>query len=95
MHLDPIRSEAERISADRQPASGIVRRREGLAGVPRLAISMATLMALPLDHRTGFIMSFVDGTYSIQMILDACAMKPDEALGILSDLMAKGIIELE
>ena len=94
MHLDPVRSEVERIADDRQPASGVVRRREGLAGVPRLAVSTAKLMTMPLDHRAGFIISFIDGTYSIQMILDACAMTRDEALAILGDLVAKGVVEI-
>ena len=80
--------------ADDQPPSGVILRRESLAGKPRLAVPMSSLMAMPLDHRAGFILSFVDGNHSIDTLLDACAMRPEEALAILYDLVGKGILEI-
>lgn len=67
---------------------------KALAGVPRLAVTPGQLMALPLDHRAGFVVSFVDGTYTIEMILDACAMPREHALEILGDLEDRGIIQV-
>jgi hypothetical protein len=80
--------------ADEQPPSGVILRRETLAGKPRLAVSMNALMTMHLDHRAGFILSFADGNHSIDMLLDACAMSREEALAILYDLEGKGIIEI-
>jgi hypothetical protein len=86
-----VASREER-ATDTEPSSGIALKREMLAKVPRLAVSTADLMAMPLDHRAGFIASFVDGTFTIEMILDACAMRPEEALSVLGDLVARGVI---
>jgi hypothetical protein len=88
------RGEAATATADDEPPSGIVLRPEMLAKVPRLAVSTTELMKLPLDHRAGFIASFVDGTFTIEMILDACAMPREEALSLLEDLAARGVIAL-
>jgi hypothetical protein len=52
-------------------------------------------MAMPLDHRAGFVVSFVDGTYTVEMILDVCPMPRDRALAILGELADKGIIAVE
>jgi hypothetical protein len=79
-------------TSDDEPPSGVVLRQEVLASVPRLVVSTAELMKLPLDSRAGFVVSFVDGSYTIEMILDACAMPRKEALGILGGLAARGII---
>jgi hypothetical protein len=65
-----------------------------LDGVPRLAVTPRQLVALPLDHRAGFVVSFVDGTYTVEMILDACAMPRERALEILGDLENRGIIQV-
>jgi hypothetical protein len=81
--------------SDDQPPSGIVLRLEVLAGVPRLVVSMPELKAMPLDDRAGFILSFVDGAYTVEMILDACAMRRDDALAILGQLVARGVIVVD
>ncbi len=78
--------------ADDEPSSGIGLRAETLASVPRLVVSTPQLMAMPLDHRAGFIASFVDGTFTVEMILDACAMPREEALTLLRELAARGVI---
>jgi hypothetical protein len=89
------RQVASQATPDNEPPSGIGLRPEVLASVPRIAVSREKLLTLPLNHRTGFIVSFVDGSYTIEMILDACAMGRDEAFGILCDLIARGIIVIE
>jgi hypothetical protein len=81
--------------SDDQPPSGIVLRLEVLAAVPRLVVSMLELKAMPLNDRAGFILSFVDGAYTVEMILDACAMRRDEALTILAQLVAQGVIVVD
>ncbi len=88
------RRESKSFRVDDQPASGVIVKREMLESVPRLAVSTTELMALPLDHRAGFIASFVDGVFTVEMIVDASAMPADEALALLGDLAARGVIVL-
>jgi hypothetical protein len=89
---EPV-AEAEKAQTwDAEPPSRVVLRGEVLTIVPRLAVSTDELMTMPLDHRAGFIASFVDGTFTIEMILDACALPREEALAILGQLAARGVI---
>jgi hypothetical protein len=62
--------------------------------VPRLAITPRELTLLPLDHREGFILSRVDGTTTVETILDLCAMPSDEALAILESLVERGVLTM-
>jgi hypothetical protein len=66
-----------------------------LASIPRLAVTQSELMAMPLDHRAGFVVSFIDGTFTVEMILDVCPMPRERALAILGELADKGIIDME
>lgn len=54
----------------------------------------ATLATLALDHRTGFVVSLVDGSLSIDDIVDASGMSPVESLGILASLCERRIVVL-
>jgi hypothetical protein len=65
-----------------------------MAAIPVLAVSTSELARLALDHRAGFIVSLVDGVSEVEMILDVSAMPADDALAILADLVARGIIIL-
>ncbi len=65
-----------------------------MMAVPTLAISRAELSRLTLDHRSGFVLSHVDGVSDVETILDVSAMPNDEALCILGELVAKRIITL-
>jgi len=76
------------------PPSGVNLSPGALEGVPRLAISRDRLMNLSLDHRAGFVLSFVDGVFSVEMILDACGMDQQDVLTILADLARRRIIVL-
>jgi len=66
-----------------------------LDSVPRLAVTKRQLLAMPLDHRAGFVVSFVDGTYTVEMILDVCPMPRERALEILGELAEQGIIDVD
>ena len=48
--------------------------------------------AKALDHRAGFVLTFVDGMSSVDDILDASGLPRVEALHILADLLTKGVI---
>jgi hypothetical protein len=49
----------------------------------------------PADHRTGFLVSLIDGSASLEAIVDRCGMPKSDALRILCELMKRGIIVCE
>jgi hypothetical protein len=53
------------------------------------------LRSLPLDHRAGFLVWLVDGTSTVEAILDACPMTPEHALAVLGVLAAHGVIAVD
>ncbi len=65
-----------------------------LSRVPRLAVSVDKLVSLSLDHRAGFLLSFVDGVSSLTMIVDMSGMPASEVLGTVIDLAERRIITL-
>jgi hypothetical protein len=64
------------------------------SGIPRLAIPPAELQWLSLDHRTGFLLSCVDGRSTIEEILDVSGMPALDALRILYTLLQQQIIHI-
>jgi hypothetical protein len=62
--------------------------------VPMLAIPFAELRTMPLDHRAGFLLSLVDGTSTVETILDVCGMPREEALAMIEDFAQRGILAL-
>ena len=50
---------------------------------------------LGLDHRSGFLLSRVDGMSTVDELLDVCGMPRLEALKTLADLLDRGAIRLE
>jgi hypothetical protein len=86
-HLDP--------SAQRPPAiSPRVHGRLDRSSVPVLAVDRGDLLRLAVDHRAGFLLSQVDGETSIEGLLDLSAMPEDETLGLLRELLDRGILVL-
>jgi len=77
------------------PASG-VRPLIPLFAVPWLAITVEGLRFLPLDARSAYLLSLVDGQCSIEMILDICGREVarEEALEVVGYLLQLGAIEL-
>jgi hypothetical protein len=47
------------------------------------------------DHRTGFLLSIVKGSATLEAIVDACGMPKPDALCILDDLVQRGVIGFE
>jgi hypothetical protein len=62
--------------------------------VPVIIIPRAQLRWLSLDHRAGFILSLVDGTSTVEMILDVSGMPKLDALRILHELVQQRIVAL-
>lgn len=64
------------------------------SGVPTVIVAKTQLRWLSLDHKSGFILSLIDGHQSIESILDMSGMPLIEALRILSDLLTQRVIAL-
>jgi hypothetical protein len=79
---------------DRTLSEKYVEQLGSMESVPRLAISLERLVSLSLDHRAGFLLSLVDGSSSIALLLDLSGMTASEVLGMLVDLKERGIITL-
>ncbi|HKA88272.1 MAG TPA: hypothetical protein VKE22_11420 [Haliangiales bacterium] len=65
-----------------------------LKAVPLVAIPLHEISAQNLDHRTGFLLSRIDGMLTFEDILDVAGMPRMEAYQILSALLRKGVIEV-
>jgi hypothetical protein len=63
-----------------------------LVGTPVVTMTGESLRRLPLDHRAGFVMSLMDGSMDLEMIVELCGMEREEALGLVRDLHASGVI---
>jgi hypothetical protein len=60
--------------------------------VPRLRSMPGDLMKLGLDHHAGFLLTFVDGSSTVEEVLDASGIPRAEGIRILHDLVARGVI---
>lgn len=63
--------------------------------VPVVAIPSEQLRWLTLDHRSGFLLSHVDGVSTLEEILDVSGMNPLEAMRIIYDLLQQKVIALQ
>ena len=63
--------------------------------VPRVALAPGDLGKLALDHRAGFVLTFIDGMSSIDTLLDASGLPRLELLRILRDLVLAGVVVLQ
>jgi hypothetical protein len=68
----------------------------GLAGraIPRLLKTKSEIAAAPIDHRAGFLLSYIDGTTSVQGLVDIAAMPEDDVHEILERLRRLGIVSI-
>jgi hypothetical protein len=66
-----------------------------LGAVPVPALNDAELRWLGLDHRSGFLLSRVDGVSTVEEVLDICGMPRLEALKTLVDLLDRGAIRVK
>jgi hypothetical protein len=65
------------------------------SGVPVFAMSPGALTGQELDHRAGFLLSRIDGTMTIEHLMDIASMPRFEALRILASLLRVKAIRLE
>jgi hypothetical protein len=65
-----------------------------LAQVPRLAMPLHELRSRPLNHQAAFLLSLVDGVATLEELLDVCAMPRIDAMCLLAELVAVGLLRL-
>jgi hypothetical protein len=63
--------------------------------IPILILERAQLTQLHLDHHAGFLLSLMDGTTTVETLLDVSGMQADEALRLLDDLIRQGVVALK
>jgi hypothetical protein len=73
---------------------GLMARLGPLSRVPRIAVASKALGGLALDHKAGFVLSLVDGSSSLETILDASGLPQLEVLRVIEDLVARGVLDL-
>ena len=66
----------------------------GLAKILRVAMPPDEIRWLSLDHKAGFLLACIDGTTSIEEVLDVACMHQFEAIRILHDFRELGVIEI-
>jgi hypothetical protein len=62
--------------------------------MPLVTVPFEELPSLSMDNRMGFLIALIDGTSSIQTLLDVAGMPPREVLHALVTLRDLGIVEL-
>jgi hypothetical protein len=94
---DPGNDQAQRCADDcRRRLLALYSSKIGnLGAVPVPAMADTELRWLGLDHRSGFLLSRVDGYSTVEEVLDICGMPRLEALKTLVDLLDRGAIRVE
>jgi hypothetical protein len=67
----------------------------GLEQRPSVVMSPEQLRWLSLDHRSGFVLSLVDGHSKVDEVLDVSGMPDLDALRILFDLLQQNVIRID
>ena len=93
---DPNNREAKECVLRCQAALQAVylRRLGSLHQVPVLALSKTELRQAAIDHRSGFLLSLMDGVSTLEMILDVSGMPMLESLRVVLGLVDQGVITL-
>ncbi len=66
----------------------------GRDDIPRVVMTTEEIRVLALDHRAGFLLSFIDGSMSIEEVLDVSSMPALDALRLMYELREQGAIEI-
>ena len=79
-----------------RPASGACAAEEVWArtttGVLVVTMPIDELKLLPLDHRAGYLLSWMDGSIDLETLVEVSALPREEALRIVRDLIDAGVV---
>ncbi len=87
-------SEVRRLTPVAATARHMRTARSLFSRVPVVVVGAQRLREIPLDHRSGFLLSLLDGSTSVEELLDVSGMTTEATLAILDALRLQGIIEL-
>lgn len=59
-----------------------------------VAVSLEQLKEMPLDHRAGYLLSWMDGSIDLDTLVDVSTMSRPEVLRIVRELYDSGVIEV-
>jgi hypothetical protein len=62
--------------------------------VPRLCMRPSELVALPLDHRSGFLLSHIDGQRTVEELIDVSQLSSEDTIEVLAALIELGAITI-
>ena len=62
--------------------------------VPRIAMEARQITQLRLDHRSGFLLSMIDGRITVEELLDVSSMGRLETLRLICELLDHGVLAL-
>ena len=62
--------------------------------MPTIAVTYDALVAMPLDHRHGFLLSLVDGRCTVEMLADISGFGRTETIALVADLGGCGAVTL-
>jgi HD-GYP domain-containing protein (c-di-GMP phosphodiesterase class II) len=85
---------APEVVADVEDEAQILARLGGGDGVPTLAVGQAELQRAALDHREGFLLTFIDGSCPLDALLYATGLPRAEVLRILDRLVRAGLVRI-
>jgi hypothetical protein len=92
----PAASSNTSITAPPPPAareiSKVARRLE--KQVPRMVVGMKDISKYPINPRAAFLLGYIDGTMTVEEIIDLCGMPSAEVLELVDLLYGVGVIGL-
>jgi hypothetical protein len=59
-----------------------------------LTMPLTQLKELPLDHRTGYLLTWMDGSIDLDTLIEVSTMSREEVLHIVRDLYDSGVVEI-
>jgi hypothetical protein len=86
----PSFAEDDEAASTPRPVSGGI----ALESVPRLVRRPQSLIGLPLDHKTGFVLALIDGETNVQTLIDVAGMPPVEVVSTIERLVELGVVVL-
>jgi hypothetical protein len=93
---DPAHVQARRCAESCRDTLGqkYLSRLGGRENIPRVVMAPEEMRSISLDHRAGFLLSFIDGSMSVDEVLDVSSMPALDALRIMFELRMQGVIEI-
>jgi hypothetical protein len=75
-----------------EDADAVLARLGGIDAIP--VLTRSDLGAASLDHRAGYLLTFIDGVSSLEGILDVTGLPRLDVLGILDGLVGAGVVRM-